>query len=113
MTTAPSRGPFDAAQGVREVGCRLEPAAAGRGPATRAVRVLLEWAFDERGLHRVEWGAASADQPSVNVARRPGMTRERVLRERRLHKGVRQDTEVRSLLVPEWRAVREEVAREK
>jgi RimJ/RimL family protein N-acetyltransferase len=46
---------FDAAAGNCELGCRLEPAAAGRGPATRGARVLIDRAFDERGMHRVEW----------------------------------------------------------
>jgi RimJ/RimL family protein N-acetyltransferase len=101
---------FDAQQGTCEVGCWLEPAAAGRGLVTRAMRVLLDWAFDERGMHRVEWYAASANQPSVNVARRLGMTRDGVLRESHLHRGTRQDIEIWSVLAPEWRAARARAA---
>jgi ribosomal-protein-serine acetyltransferase len=97
---------FDAAQGVCEVGCWLEPAGTGRGLVTRAMRVLLDWAFDERGIHRVEWYAASANESSVAVARRLGMTRDAVLRESRLHRGVRYDVEIWSVLAPEWRAAR-------
>ncbi|MFS8201920.1 GNAT family N-acetyltransferase [Streptomyces sp. CWNU-52B] len=97
---------FDARQGVCEVGCWLEPGAAGRGLVTRAVRVLIDWAVDERGIHRVEWYAAAGNEPSLNVARRLGMSREGVLRESHLHRGVRQDTEVWSVLAGEWRAAR-------
>ncbi|MFF4566448.1 GNAT family N-acetyltransferase [Streptomyces sp. NPDC001435] len=102
---------FDAAQGNCEVGCWLEPAAAGRGLVTRAITVLVDWAVDERGMHRVEWYAASANRPSINVARRLGMTRDAVLRESRLHRGVRHDIEVWSVLAPEWRAARARASR--
>ncbi|MGW1160627.1 GNAT family N-acetyltransferase [Streptomyces sp. NPDC002519] len=97
---------FDAAGGTCEVGCWLEPAAIGRGLVTRGMRVLIDWAIDERGIHRVEWRASSANTPSIKVARRLGMSRDGVLREGRLYRGVRQDTEVWSLLAPEWRAAR-------
>ncbi|MER6981144.1 GNAT family N-acetyltransferase [Streptomyces carpinensis] len=102
---------FDAEQGTCEVGCWLEPAAAGRGLVTRAMHVLLDWAFGERGMHRVEWCAASANQPSIAVARRLGMTRDGVLRESRAHRGVRHDIEVWSVLAPEWRAARARATR--
>ncbi|MFE9682398.1 GNAT family N-acetyltransferase [Streptomyces sp. NPDC002701] len=97
---------FDAEQGTCEVGCWLEPAAAGRGLVTRAARVLIDWAVDERGIHRVEWYAASTNEPSLNVARRLGMSREGVLRQNYPHRGERQDTEVWSVLADEWRAAR-------
>ncbi|MGC8918692.1 GNAT family N-acetyltransferase [Streptomyces sp. PG2] len=101
---------FDAVQGTAEAGCWLEPAAVGRGLVTRSVRVLLGWAFDERGIHRVEWRASSANTPSINVARRLGMRRDGVLRGNNLYRGARQDLEVWSLLAPEWRAARTEAA---
>ncbi|MEV0849867.1 GNAT family protein [Streptomyces sp. NPDC049954] len=97
---------FDAAAGTCEVGCWLEPRGVGRGLVTRAVRVLIDWAVEERGIHRVEWVAASANTASLKVAERLGMTREGVLRESHLHRGVRYDTEIWSVLAPEWRAAR-------
>jgi RimJ/RimL family protein N-acetyltransferase len=103
---------FDAAQGTAEVGCWLEPAAVGRGLVTRGVRVLLRWAFDERGIHRVEWRASSANTPSIDVARRLGMRRDGVLRGNNFYRGARQDLEVWSLLAPEWRAARDGAAAE-
>ncbi|OIJ95236.1 GNAT family N-acetyltransferase [Streptomyces colonosanans] len=101
---------FDAEGGNCEIGCWLEPAASGRGLVTRGARVLIDWAFDERGLHRVEWQASSANEPSIKVARRLGMTREGVLRESFLYRGVRQDMEVWSALAPEWRDARARAA---
>lgn len=97
---------FDAASGTCEVGCWLEPAAAGRGLITRAMRVLIDWAVDVRGMHRVEWHAASGNRPSINVARRLGMTQDGVLRESHAHRGTRHDIEIWSVLAPEWHAAR-------
>ena len=34
------------------------PPAPGRGLVTRAIRVLIDWAVEQRGIHRVEWIAA-------------------------------------------------------
>ncbi|GGS59674.1 GNAT family protein [Streptomyces griseoviridis] len=97
---------FDAATGVCEIGCWLEPAATGKGLVTRGARTLIDWAFDERGMHRVEWYAAVTNTASVNTARRLGMTREGVLREHYPYRGVRQDIEIWAVLAPEWRAAR-------
>ncbi|GAA3816470.1 hypothetical protein GCM10022206_63530 [Streptomyces chiangmaiensis] len=76
------------------------------------MRVLVDWAIDERGIHRVEWYASSANVPSINVARRLGMSRDGVLRQNYVYRGVRQDTEVWSVLAPEWRAARARGARD-
>ncbi|WP_330459964.1 GNAT family N-acetyltransferase [Streptomyces sp. NBC_00820] len=101
---------WDSASGVCEAGCWLEPDAAGHGLVTRGLVRLLDWAFEERGMHRVEWYVSSANQPSINVARRLGMTREGVLRENYPHRGVRTDTEVWAVLAPEWREARARTA---
>ncbi|MEU8839311.1 GNAT family protein [Streptomyces roseus] len=93
---------FEADSGNCEVGCWLEPAAAGRGLVTRACRVLVDWAFRERGMHRAEWRASAANHKSLAVAERLGMTREGLLRENHLHRGVRRDTEVWAVLAHEW-----------
>ncbi|MEU6679444.1 GNAT family protein [Streptomyces sp. NPDC046925] len=101
---------FDTATESCEVGVWLEPSAAGRGLITRASRVLIDWAVDQRGMHRVEWMASSANAPSIAVAERLGMTRDGVLRESFPWQGVRHDMEVWSVLAPEWRKAREERA---
>ncbi|MEU9621258.1 GNAT family protein [Streptomyces sp. NPDC088846] len=95
---------FDAESGNCEVGCWLEPAAEGRGLITRAARKLIDWAVYERGMHRVEWDASAANTRSVAVAERLGMTRDGVLRQNYLYRGERHDSEIWSVLAPEWRA---------
>jgi ribosomal-protein-serine acetyltransferase len=52
----------DVEHGTAEVGCWLEPVAVGRGLVTRAVRLIIDWAVDERGIHRVEWRVSSANE---------------------------------------------------
>jgi RimJ/RimL family protein N-acetyltransferase len=95
---------MDVKYGNAEAGCWLEPSAVGRGLVTRAARVIIDWAIEERGIHRVEWLASTANRASVAVAARLGMTKEGVLRESYPHRGERRDAEVWSVLAPEWRA---------
>ncbi|MGW0119081.1 GNAT family N-acetyltransferase [Streptomyces sp. NPDC003327] len=97
---------LDVAGGTAEAGCWLEPAAVGRGLVTRAARVLLDWAIEVRGVHRVEWVVNSDNEPSIAVARRLGMHRDGVLRESYLYRGHRHDQEVWSILAPEWRGAK-------
>ncbi|MFH9137891.1 GNAT family N-acetyltransferase [Streptomyces sp. NPDC017524] len=95
---------FDAESGNCEIGVWLEPAAQGRGLITRAAERLIDWAVHERGMHRVEWVASAANTRSIAVAKRLGMTRDGVLRQSHVHRGVRHDSEIWSVLAPEWRA---------
>ncbi|OQR63661.1 GNAT family N-acetyltransferase [Streptomyces maremycinicus] len=97
---------FAAADGNCEVGCWLEPAGTGRGLVTRAMRVLIDFAVERRGIQRVEWIASAGNTPSLNVARRLGMTRDGVRRQSYPYRGVRHDLEVWSVLAQEWRDAR-------
>jgi ribosomal-protein-serine acetyltransferase len=92
---------FDATAGTCEVGCWLEPAGQGRGLITRAVRLIIDWAMDVRGIYRVEWHCRTDNTASANVARRLGMHLDGVLRGEFLYRGVRYDTEVWSLIAPD------------
>lgn len=72
---------------------------------TRAARVIIDWAIEERGIHRVEWWVSATNEPSIAVARRRlGMTKDGVLRASYLYRGKRHDEEIGSVLAPEWRA---------
>lgn len=97
---------MDVPAGTAEVGCWLEPAAVGKGLVGRAARVIIDWAVEDRGIHRVEWVAAAGNTASIAVAQRLGMVRDGVLRASYLHRGERHDLEVWSVLAPEWRAAR-------
>ncbi|GAA3351856.1 GNAT family protein [Amorphoplanes nipponensis] len=92
---------FDAAAGTCEAGCWLEPAGSGRGLITRSMRLIIDWAIEVRGIHRVEWRCRPDNTASSNVARRLGMRRDGVLRGEFLYRGVRHDTEVWSLIAPD------------
>ncbi|MFJ2865501.1 GNAT family N-acetyltransferase [Kitasatospora sp. NPDC087314] len=93
---------FGVESGNCEIGVWTEPAGAGRGLVTAAVRHLLDYAFVIRGLHRAEWWTTSDNAPSRAAAQRVGMKLDGVLREFFLHNGVRHDMEVWSLLAAEW-----------
>jgi ribosomal-protein-serine acetyltransferase len=93
---------FDTASGVCEIGCWLEEAGQGHGLVTLAGRALIDWAFVERGMSRVEWWVAAGNTRSIAAARRLGMTRDGVLRRRYPYRGLRQDSEVWSVLAEEW-----------
>ncbi|MER5815692.1 GNAT family N-acetyltransferase [Streptomyces californicus] len=95
---------FDTASGNCEIGVWLEPAAQGRGLITRAAERLIDWAVYDRGMHRVEWDASAANTRSIAVAKRLGMTRDGVIRQNYLYQGVRHDSEIWSVLAPEWKA---------
>ncbi|WP_069770480.1 GNAT family N-acetyltransferase [Streptomyces sp. LUP30] len=101
---------FDAQAGNCEVGCWLEPSGTGRGLITRAVRVLIDFAVEQRGIQRIEWIASAGNAPSLNVARRLGMTRDGVHRQAYPYRGVRHDLEVWSVLAQEWRDARARAA---
>jgi ribosomal-protein-serine acetyltransferase len=94
---------FDVKAGNAEVGCWLEPSATGRGLITRAVRLLIDWALVTRGLYRVEWHCRPDNVASSNVARRVGMTLDGTTRASYPWKGVRYDTQIWSMLAPDWK----------
>jgi ribosomal-protein-serine acetyltransferase len=93
---------FDTGAGKCEVGCWLEPAGTGRGLITKAVRLLVDWAINRRGLYRIEWKCRPDNTASINVAKRLGMRLEGTLRGEYLYQGVRHDTQVWALIAPDW-----------
>jgi ribosomal-protein-alanine N-acetyltransferase len=79
----------------------------GRGYGARAVRRLLEHAFEDLGLRRV---FAMADEDNVRVIRcleRCGFAREGLLRHHRLRHGLPADMVVMGVLDEEFRATGE------
>jgi RimJ/RimL family protein N-acetyltransferase len=84
--------------GVGEVGYWLAAPARGRGVATRAVRLMCEWAFGELDLARIQLHTLPGNDASERVAERAGFTREGVLRSFTEMKGRRVDITMFSLL---------------
>ena len=95
---------FCEAEGMCEVGCWVCPEFEGRGLVTEACRVLIDWAFIDRGLHRAEWHCRADNDRSIAVAKRLGMTLEGVMRSSWPYQGVRYDTQVWAVLAHEWRS---------
>ena len=93
---------FDATTGNCEIGVWTEPAGEGHGLITAAAKLLVDYAFVERGMQRIEWITTPRNQRSSAVAQRLGMTLDGVLRKEFLHNGERLDSEVWSLLAEEW-----------
>ncbi len=93
---------FSTATGSCEAGCWLEPAAQGRGLIVQAMQVLLAWAFDERGMNRVEWHTNAANVRSIATARRLGLSLDGTLRQALRSPDGAVDLEVWSILAQEW-----------
>jgi RimJ/RimL family protein N-acetyltransferase len=94
---------FDPAVGNCELGVWLAPHAQGHGLITRAAQLMIDWAFDVRGMHRIEWITMPANERSKAVAKRLGMSLDGVLRQSYLFGGRRHDAEIWSLLVTDPR----------
>lgn len=90
--------------GSAQVGYWMDPAARSRGVATRAVRELCRWGFESLGLGLIEWRAEVGNAASRRVAEKAGFTVEAVLRRRLVHRGVRVDAWIGSMLPEEWDA---------
>lgn len=94
-----------------EVGYWLGSGALGRGLMTRSVAALVDVAFGQLGLHRVELQAATGNLRSRAVAERLGMTLEGVRREaEELHHGF-VDLAMYGLLAPDWPGAAEALRR--
>jgi RimJ/RimL family protein N-acetyltransferase len=75
-----------------------------KGLASRAVRLLIRFAFDELGLERVEAHVNPLNRPSLRVAHRAGLRREGLMRGNTVLEGERHDSIVRpqGLLAVNW-----------
>src|SRR5690606_41532590 len=62
------------------VGYCVRPASRGCGFATRALRLLVGWAFRDTPIARIVAGTDPANTPSHRVLERAGFTREGVAR---------------------------------
>jgi RimJ/RimL family protein N-acetyltransferase len=74
----------------------------GQGYATEAAYLLLEFAFDELGLHRVSGSWLAENTVSMFLGRMIGFRQEGVLRQHVYRKGCRHDVVIMSMLRPEF-----------
>jgi RimJ/RimL family protein N-acetyltransferase len=87
---------LDTRQG--EIGYVVAADARGRGVASRALRLIADWAIDELGLERVELHIDPENTASIRVAERCHFVREGVLRSVHFKEAIRADTAIFSLL---------------
>jgi [ribosomal protein S5]-alanine N-acetyltransferase len=69
------------------------PEARGRGIAAAATEKLARWAFEERGLYRLELGHRTNNPASCRVATKAGFRSEGIERAKLSYDGVRYDVE--------------------
>ncbi len=81
-----------------EVGYWIGAPFAGRGIITKAVSSLLDYAFSELGLNRIQLCCATDNKPSQRVAEKLGFLLEGLAREDRTLRGSRVSHQVWSLL---------------
>ena len=94
-----------------EIGFALGRGAWGHGYATEAVERLIEFAFDELDLHRLEADVDPENERSLRLLERRGFRREGYLRERWHHLGELRDTVFLGLLRREWVRLGEQAER--
>jgi len=86
-----------------EVGFWVVPWARGRGVLSGALTLVLDWAFGELRLERMELTALTDNAAVAQIARRFGFTHEGTMRKRNLERGVRVDLELWGVLRDERR----------
>lgn len=95
---------LDSVAGAGEVGLFLVPDHWGRGHGTEAARLVVDWAFRERRLHRVVARVVAGNDRSARIWEALGFTREATLREAAFHEGEHVDQHLYAVLEDEWRA---------
>jgi ribosomal-protein-alanine N-acetyltransferase len=96
------RGPWQNAT----LGYWIDRDASRRGHASRAVRLVLGYAFDHLGLHRVQPAIIPRNAASLRVAEKVGFRREgRALRYLKIN-GAWEDHDIFALTSEDWRAMR-------
>jgi [ribosomal protein S5]-alanine N-acetyltransferase len=95
------RGPWQNAT----LGYWIDKDSLGRGHATRAVRLVLRFAFEHAGLHRVQPAIIPRNTRSVRVAEKAGFRLEgRALRYLKIN-GTWEDHDVYALTAEDWDAM--------
>ncbi|NDV47729.1 N-acetyltransferase [Paludibacter sp. 221] len=93
----------DVSNNKTEIGYWLSEGFQKRGIMTRACRAIIEYAFDEMGMNRVQLKAATGNIKSQQVAERLGFKREGIEREGELHSRGYVDLVVFGVLKSEWK----------
>ncbi|REK93233.1 N-acetyltransferase [Streptococcus sp. NM] len=90
---------------VLELGYTLHPDYWGRGYVPEAARALIDLAFRELGLHKIELTCFGYNVQSQRVAEKLGFTLEARIRDRKDIQGNRCDSLIYGLLRSEWEVI--------
>ncbi|WP_193390658.1 GNAT family N-acetyltransferase [Streptococcus pseudopneumoniae] len=93
------------ADDVLELGYTLHPDYWGRGYVPEAARALIDLAFKELGLHKIELTCFGYNVQSQRVAEKLGFTLEARIRDRKYAQGNRCDSLIYGLLRSEWEVI--------
>jgi ribosomal-protein-alanine N-acetyltransferase len=74
----------------------------GRGYTTEACRALLEFAFEQGNVYRIETGALVENAASIAVMKKCGLVCEGVLKDYAWHDGEHKDRAIYRMLRSEW-----------
>lgn len=85
-----------------DIGYELAPHFWGRGYATEAARAMVNFGFQELGLHRISSWCIADNTASARVLERLGFRQEGRLRQNEYCKGRWWDTLLYALLLNEW-----------
>jgi [ribosomal protein S5]-alanine N-acetyltransferase len=92
--------------GKAEVGYVLQNEYTGQGIMSEALRVILEYGFEQLGVHRIEANTNPHNIASVSLLKKFGFRQEAHLREDYFHGGQFLDSFVFGLLRSEWNSVK-------
>ena len=101
---------FEEASARAELGYVLSRTFWDHGYMHEALAALLDCAFGDMGLRRIEAEVDTRNTRSARVLRRLGFAKEGVLRQRWVNKGHAKDVEMYGLLRSEWPLERRHVA---
>jgi ribosomal-protein-alanine N-acetyltransferase len=88
--------------GEGEIGYFLIKRYWGRGYATEAARLVIDYGFSQLGLHRITASCLAANAASERVMQKCGMVKEGMLRKSDFRQGEWQDRLCYSVLREEW-----------
>ncbi len=88
--------------GSAEIGLFLVPEHWGAGVGTEASRLVVDWAFAERRLHRVVARVLDGNEASARIWEKLGFRREATFREAAFHDGRHVDQHLYAVLAHEW-----------
>ena len=93
---------FDDAAKVTEIGYWIAATEEGKGIITKACQILIDFAFNDLGMNRVQIRCATANSRSAAIPERLGFTKEGVQRLHIIRNGKLYDFAIYGLLASEW-----------